>query len=75
MPTVVSDIPENLDLPLAEHNFFGTGDTEALRQRIVEAAQNPNCFVLDRAPFADWAKVAEMTMALYDSLFDGDTRR
>ncbi len=68
-PTVVSDIPENRDLPLAGHNFFRTGDADALAQRLCEAAKDLNRFVPDRAPFADWEKVAEMTMALYDSLF------
>ncbi|HVW94180.1 MAG TPA: glycosyltransferase family 4 protein, partial [Devosia sp.] len=64
-PLVLSDIPENRDLPLASHHFFRSGDEADLAARLVEAAADPAAFATDCSIFMTWPEIAEATFALY----------
>ncbi len=65
LPLIVSDIPENRDLPLEPAQFFRSGDTADLAQRLGMAAADPNSLKSHRSAFLDWDQVATQTYRLY----------
>jgi glycosyltransferase involved in cell wall biosynthesis len=67
-PVLLSDIPENMDLPVPHHHFFKTGDPASLTRLMQEATQQPRDFIADTAPFVTWQQVAAQTLELYASL-------
>lgn len=64
-PLIVSDIPENLDLPLSDDHYFRSGDVESLTQKLCEFDVSPEHFATERDRFLDWNQVAAQTFALY----------
>jgi glycosyltransferase involved in cell wall biosynthesis len=67
-PILVSDIVENRDLPLAAHQFFAVGDTEALADGLQAVLADPEAYVADRTLFATRAEVVASTERLYQRL-------
>lgn len=68
-PVILSDIPENRDLPLGESHFFRSGDEADLAQKLIEAGRDPAPFATDRSIFPTWPEIAEATYALYGAEF------
>lgn len=64
-PLVVSDIDENLDLPIPSHHFFPVGDVGGLARAMLHASANREAFRVDKAVFQSWADIAEATLSLY----------
>lgn len=64
-PLIVSDIPENRDLPLESTQFFRSGDVDHLAERLGVAAADPDALKTHRSAFLDWDQVATQTYRLY----------
>jgi glycosyltransferase involved in cell wall biosynthesis len=66
-PVIISDIPENRDLPLDQRHFFRSGDAEHLAIKLIEAGEDASAFATDRSIFPTWPEIADATYALYDA--------
>lgn len=66
-PLIVSDIPENRDLPLKEQQFFRSGNIDDLADRLDAVANRPTQFIADRRSFHGWPDVAAATYKLYQN--------
>ncbi|MDF2809619.1 MAG: hypothetical protein K0S56_650 [Microvirga sp.] len=69
-PLLLSDIQPNLDLGLAQANYFKVGDKDDLRRKL---AFPPATFLVDPAAILnryDWDKVSETTSAVYSTLIE-----
>lgn len=64
-PVILSDIPENRDLPLADRHFFSIAAPEDVAERIREAWTTPELFQTDPAMFPSWETIANRTFEMY----------
>jgi glycosyltransferase involved in cell wall biosynthesis len=67
-PILLSDIRPNLDIGLAEVNYFKVGDMDDLRRKLAEPY---GTFLVDPTTILnryDWDKISETTSAVYSAL-------
>jgi hypothetical protein len=67
-PVLLSDIRPNLDIGLAQDNYFKVGDIEDLRRKLAaphETYRVDSRSIRDRY---DWDKISESTSAVYSTL-------
>nr|WP_246215982.1 glycosyltransferase family 4 protein [Microvirga makkahensis] len=67
-PTLLSDIPANLDLGLPMINYFKAGDEEDLRRRLSAPHQSYSVPSKSFLRNYDWDKISDETSALYEAL-------
>ena len=72
LPTVVSDIPANLEVNLQEESYFPVGNVTALRERI-SSALNKSVSQAEREETRNWvgnkynwSNIADQTVAVYE---------
>jgi len=68
-PLVVSDIPANREMSLAEHCYFRRGDIGALARKIAATLTSPADFIVDRRSFVRWNEVFKQTERVYKRIF------
>ncbi|MBE7731963.1 glycosyltransferase family 4 protein [Devosia faecipullorum] len=64
-PVLVSDLPENREMPLMPENFVDRHDVDAIVAAFKAALTNPERFVVNRAGFLNWDDVARKTNSVY----------
>jgi glycosyltransferase involved in cell wall biosynthesis len=67
-PTILSDIPENLDFGLAPHFYFAPNDADGIGRHMAAAIDDPDRFRADRGSFMDWDMVAQRTGDVYRAI-------
>ncbi|WP_193335470.1 glycosyltransferase family 4 protein [Devosia beringensis] len=67
-PILVSDIPENHEMPLGPANFVDQDDVAAVANAFSAAMTKPEAFVVSRAGFLSWDKVAASTNNVYRTI-------
>lgn len=71
---IVSDIPANREVELAEERYFKVGDVEGLARKSREFMESPlsaeekNAQVKLMADRYDWGKIAEGTLSVYQKI-------
>lgn len=65
---LISDIPENKDMPLPSHHFVDPNDTDAISAKLTHGIENQAEYVVDKGNFLTWSHVAEKTIGVYQSL-------
>ena len=68
VPIVLSDIPENRDMGLAENIYVDRLNPEIISERIDEALNAPERFIVDKDEFLSWRDVAEKTLSIYNKI-------
>ena len=64
-PLILSDIPANVEMGVADENYFLTGDASALSLKIENALERPGDYICQTSKFSDWGDVFEGTLAVY----------
>jgi glycosyltransferase involved in cell wall biosynthesis len=67
-PTILSDIPENLDFGLAPHFYFDPNDPDGIGRLMAAAIAEPDRFRADRGSFMNWDTVAQRTGDVYQAI-------
>jgi glycosyltransferase involved in cell wall biosynthesis len=65
---LISDIPENKDMPLPGHHFVDPNDINAIAAKLTHGVENRQEYVVDKGNFLTWSNVAEKTIDVYQSL-------
>jgi glycosyltransferase involved in cell wall biosynthesis len=64
-PVLVSDLPENREMPLPECSFVNQTDIHAMATAFTLISDQPELFVVDRSGFLSWDDVAARTDEVY----------
>lgn len=67
-PVLVSDIPENHEMPLLPHNFVDQTDVDAVVKALSNVFERPERFIVSRKGFFSWDDVAARTDKVYNSI-------
>jgi glycosyltransferase involved in cell wall biosynthesis len=67
-PILVSDIPENREIPLKPINFVDRHDVDAIVRALEMALASPEDLVVERTGFLNWDDVARATDAVYQAV-------
>ena len=67
LPTIVSDIPANLEVKLKPETYFPVGNINKLREQLIQHTNNSHSQVnyASYLEHYDWGKIATQTMAVY----------
>ncbi len=65
LPVIVSDIPANKEVGLAEQDYFAVGDVKALADKLVTRPSNDPVDYQVYLDKYDWQKIATQTIAVY----------
>lgn len=77
LPVLVSDIPQNREIPLPEFRFFKTGNVDVLVRKMVELFKmniSEEEKIKQREILRenyDWDRIAEQTFRVYKECFPG----
>lgn len=67
-PIIVSDIPENRDLPLKPAQFFDPAEVSSIAEALERAAESPGDYKADKSAFQTWPIIAQATLAIYEQI-------
>lgn len=73
-PILLSDIPENRDLPLPDHNFVDISDSNNIAQKIATVLEEPSRYIADRKRFSNWDDISSATLNIYRAISFKDER-
>ena len=68
VPTVLSNIPGNVDVGLAEKHYFQFDDVPDMARVLRRAIEDRESVRVDRARFQSWDDVADKTVAMYRAI-------
>lgn len=68
LPIVLSDIPENRDIGLADTIYVSPNDPEAIAAKFHAVTEDPTSYIVDKQRFLSWEQVAEKTLDVYGAV-------
>lgn len=70
IPIILSDIPENRDINLADKFYVDPNAVESIVDKFLEVAASPKDFVASKEKFHSWAQVADETLQIYGKVLN-----